>query len=125
MFGRRCYYRLKPDHSVEPVDVRTEDDLVAWAREVWGDADDAVDRRRVAYAELAPGISVSTVFLGLDHSFGRGPPLVFETMVFDDYLTGDCWRWSTWDEAVEGHNRAVEGLKRALAIASRTAPPVE
>ena len=26
---------------------------------------------------------VSTVWLGLDHAFGEGPPLIFETMVFN------------------------------------------
>ena len=31
------------------------------------------------------GKKISTVFLGLDHNFGEGPPLVFETMVFEDY----------------------------------------
>ena len=27
-------------------------------------------------------IRVSTVFLGMDHSFGHGDPLLFETMIF-------------------------------------------
>jgi len=26
---------------------------------------------------------ISTVWLGMDHSYGRGPPLIFETMVFN------------------------------------------
>ena len=26
--------------------------------------------------------TISTVYLGLDHSFGNGPPLFFETMIF-------------------------------------------
>ena len=49
---------------------------------------------------------VSTVFLGLDHSFGDGPPLLFETMIFggshDEYQD----RCSTWDEAEAMHIRA-------------------
>lgn len=113
------HYRLKPDHSVELFEVRNDDDLLAWAREVWGNDESG---RRVGFDEVAPGITVSTVFLGLDHNhFGKGPPILFETMVFDDYADGDCWRWSTWDEAVAGHKRAVEGLKRALAAAERRA----
>ena len=27
-------------------------------------------------------VMVSTVFLRIDHSFGSGPPLLFETMIF-------------------------------------------
>lgn len=54
------------------------------------------------------GVRVSTVFLGLDHSFGHGPPLLFETMIFggphDQYQD----RYSTRDEAIAGHQRAVK-----------------
>lgn len=59
---------------------------------------------------------VSTVYLGLDHSFGGGPPLIFETMVFDhsDGETSStdlyCERWSTEAEALAGHNAVVERI---------------
>lgn len=51
------------------------------------------------------GYRISTVFLGLDHSFGDGPPLLFETMVFtgDDWGDLECERYSTYDEAEAGH----------------------
>jgi len=48
-------------------------------------------------------IEVSTVFLGIDHQFYNGPPLLFETMVFGGDLDQTCRRCSTWDEAVEQH----------------------
>ncbi len=52
-------------------------------------------------------VSVSTVFLGLDHSFGDGPPMLFETMIFggehDEYQD----RCSTWKEAEQMHTKAV------------------
>ncbi len=56
---------------------------------------------------------VSTVFLGLDHQYGDGPPLLFETMVFpkDSYSDLYCERYSTYDEAEAGHAKAVQGLK--------------
>lgn len=39
--------------------------------------------KRVALTIVHEGCEVSTVFLGLDHSWTPGgPPLVFETMVF-------------------------------------------
>ena len=37
---------------------------------------------RVAYDDLPDGSYLSTVWLGLDHSHGMGPPLIFETMRF-------------------------------------------
>ena len=36
----------------------------------------------VAYDEVGAGIKVSTVWLGLNHNYFGGPPLIFETMVF-------------------------------------------
>jgi hypothetical protein len=45
---------------------------------------------------------VSTVFLGIDHGFGDDP-ILFETMVFGGEYDGIQKRYSTWDEAVEGH----------------------
>ena len=55
---------------------------------------------------------VSTVFLGLDHNFmGKGPPIVFESMVFGGPFNHEMWRYATWDEAVTGHERLVECVK--------------
>lgn len=66
--------------------------------------------RHVALTELDGGITVSTVFLGIDHQWGNGPPLLFETMVFgtDDDMTE---RYSTWDEAQAGHDAVVAELQ--------------
>lgn len=53
-------------------------------------------------------VLVSTVFLGLDHSWDGGKPLLFETMIFggkhDQYQT----RCSTWDEAIIQHEEACK-----------------
>lgn len=74
--------------------------------------------RHVGKTEVAPGISVSTVFLGIDHNFtGMGEPILFETMVFDDYgevIRSTFARYSTWDEAETGHARAVEMEKERV-----------
>jgi hypothetical protein len=37
--------------------------------------------KRVAETTLPDGTWISTVWLGLDHAWGGGPPLIFETMV--------------------------------------------
>lgn len=59
--------------------------------------------------DLVGSYRVSTVFLGVDHAFGDGPPLVFETMIFpeDSYKDLYCERYSTYEEAVAGHKRVV------------------
>jgi len=59
-------------------------------------------------------IYISTVFLGLDHSFGKGPPLLFETLVFGGELNGEMDRYSTWDEAEAGHDRMIERVVAAM-----------
>ena len=64
---------------------------------------------------------VSTVFLGLDHGWGRkesDPPVVFETMTFSSNpdLNEYQERYCTWDEAVKGHNRVVESIKNDISL---------
>ena len=90
------YYGLDANRNVVPINSRD------WAN---GYAKD----KRVALTEVG-GYHVSTVFLGLDHSFDNGPPLLFETMVF---LGGGgsglaCDRYSTWAEAEAGHAAMVQ-----------------
>lgn len=67
--------------------------------------------RHVARTDLSDSW-VSTVFLGLDHSFSGGPPVLFETMIFggkhDDFQD----RYLTWDAAEAGHERAVRMVRR-------------
>lgn len=71
-------------------------DLITWAR--WLETAD----RKVARTQRGD-VSVSTVFLGLDHQFGNGPPLLFETMVFGGEHDEEQERYSTWEEAEAGH----------------------
>lgn len=62
--------------------------------------------RRVARDTTPDGKVVSTVWLGIDHAFSGGPPLIFETMVFpseDDFHELDGMRYSTEEEARAGH----------------------
>ena len=69
------------------------------------------DYKVVEQTTLPNGLWVSTVWLGLDHSFCReGPPLIFETMVFEskeNLHDLDCERYPTEAEAIEGHWRMV------------------
>lgn len=85
-------------------DVKECPSLLEWAE--WFENAD----RRVA-KDTIDDCDVSTVFLGLDHRFRDGPPLLFETMVFGGDLDQEMDRYSTWDEAVEGHAKMVQRVK--------------
>ena len=87
------------DENHEPV---REVDFEKWS--VWMFSDN--DRRQVKLTEQGD-VWVSTVFLGLDHHFGNGPLLLFETMSFIAHEGVDQWRYSTWAEAEAGHDRIV------------------
>ena len=67
--------------------------------------------RRVAKAFKIGEATVSTVFLAIDHQFGDGPPLLFETMVFGGIHDGYQKRYTTWEEAEKGHAKAVALVK--------------
>lgn len=68
---------------------------------------------------------VSTVLLGLDHSFSPRPhkPVIFETMVFEDGdmggFEGICERYCTKEEAAAGHRRMVRYVRWAVANTPR------
>lgn len=51
-------------------------------------------------------VLVSTVFLGLDHAWDGGLPLLFETMIFGGEHDQYQDRCSTWEEAEEMHREA-------------------
>jgi hypothetical protein len=73
-------------------------------------------------------IWISTVWLGLNHGWDDGPPVIFESMVFGDEKTHEAWtdpnghywpayeyresldeeRYCTEEEALAGHERLVE-----------------
>ncbi|MGY3278085.1 hypothetical protein [Bradyrhizobium sp. S3.7.6] len=107
----------------EPVLCR---DLMTWVQQFETRAtlkkETGTDPWRVALTDLGDDVYVSTVFLGLDHSFGRGRAVLFETMIFrrgtgiempsgtqlPEDLFGYKERCCTWDEAEAMHERAVQ-----------------
>ena len=68
------------DHYILSIsgDPIPEPDVMKWA--LWFEAHNA--DRQLARTELEDGIIVSTIFLGLDHSFGHGEP---QTIRNDDF----------------------------------------
>ncbi len=83
------------------------EDVIAWAH--WFEKAD----RHVA-CDMVGEVKVSTVFMGLDHSFGmQGGPILYETMVFGGSLDGEQDRYSTRAEAEAGHAAILERVKVA------------
>ena len=74
------------------------DSSVKWGK--W--FQDSIDERRVAKDER-DGIMVSTVFLALGCGYQGGLPVLFKTRVFGGKQHEEERQYSTWDEAVAGH----------------------
>ncbi len=103
---RDGYRVLDDDHRV------VEADLHTWAQFL-----DEHGKRTVG-KDTVDGVTVSTVFLGSDHSYGpelgQPDPLWFETMVFEG--VGKGWdqtrdRYTTWEQAEAGHKEVVARLR--------------
>ena len=106
------------DENNQPVPC---DNVLEWAQ--WFES--AGEKRRVAIT-VVRDVTVSTVFLGLDHSFGMGEPLIYETMVFENKISeeegrkfrktvdedGLFNRYTTREEAVKGHNDIIKLVKQ-------------
>jgi hypothetical protein len=86
--------------------------FLTWARWMEQDPD-----QRIIKQEDVGDYWVSTVFLGIDHSWGDGPPILFETMVFrrkpGGIDLGGEWqdRCSTYAEAEAMHKLACDGVR--------------
>ena len=97
------HYILNSQNQIEEVDLAT------WAQ--WFEN----NKRHVALTKGDKYV-VSTVFLGIDHAFSEGPPVLFETMVFatSDWEKKaalpdeDCDRYQTFEQAKAGHVSMVK-----------------
>jgi hypothetical protein len=94
-------YRLDAEHR--PVPCVNDDKWFAWYQDI--------SNRRVGLTRIADGISVSTIFTGLDLIPSDGPPLLFETEVFGGEYGGCRWNFATWDDAKIGHEIIAETLR--------------
>jgi hypothetical protein len=94
------YWILDENNTPQRVDART-----------WSEWFGVVSNRTVAYTQITSSVFVSTVFIGLDHQFGKGPPLLFETMIFHDDDGREQWRYSTWEDAKINHDAIVKRLR--------------
>jgi hypothetical protein len=103
-------YILDEHNIPKPVD-----DVVKWAE--WFEESNRRVKRTVYNDVNDNEVVVSTVFLGLDHNFsGKGPPILFETMVFGGKFDQEYDRYSTWEAATIGHDVWV----RKIAMSEET-----
>jgi hypothetical protein len=83
-------------------------DIITWAQ--WYET--SADQRIVAQDKgIGDAEMVSTVFLGSDHNFGVGPPLLYETLVFGGTLDEERKRYSTREAALLGHAEMLNHVR--------------
>jgi hypothetical protein len=88
-----------------------EADVITWAS--WFEQNR--NMRAVKREYVDDGVMVSTVFLGIDHSFLLGEkPILWETMVFGGKFDQHETRFSTRQEALDGHKRICDAIKAGL-----------
>lgn len=97
--GRPMHYILDANGDPQPCD-----DLLVWAQ--WFETTNRIVSNDYDEGDPTRAVRVSTVFLGLDHNFSldhKGPPVLWETMVFGGKLDGEMKRYSSKKDAAKGH----------------------
>lgn len=114
-------YILNEDHTVTKIGGLNE--YFKWMRENPGAYKRQLEIRKIKQEHIG-SYFVSTVFLGIDHSFdAESDPILFETMIFfegkgkgtDDDLDSHLTRCGTYDEALEMHKEAVALVNKKLS----------
>lgn len=96
------------DLAGQPCGLRT------WSR-LWEDRFQATDVVRTDAGE----VMVSTIWLGIDHSFRwppGGPPIIYETMTFcedAEKYDGEQWRYATREGALASHREITDQLAQS------------
>ena len=82
------------------------DDITEWGKQM-------KYVNRIVSQTIYGDVKVSTVFLGIDDNYGFGKPMIFETMIFGGEHDMYIEKYSTWDEAVKGHEKACNLVKQS------------
>jgi hypothetical protein len=91
-------------------EAKPEPDLFKWAAWFENSAN-----RIIAHDYLPNGVSVSTVFLGIDHNFFHdGGPVLWETMIFGGTEDSYQERYRSREYALEGHQIALAIAQAAM-----------
>ena len=114
------YFILNKDKDVIPA--------TALEMAEWRENNHNIVRRTIFTDKSGEDCTLSTVFLCIDHGFhDNQEPLVFETMLFkasSGWEEKFCHRYSTWDQALTGHNQLIDVLiKKGLITINKTIFP--
>ena len=63
--------------------------------------------RKAVRQEKIDDVFISTVFLGLDHAWNSGIPVLWETMIFGGEHDQYQERYTSYEDALEGHQIAL------------------
>jgi hypothetical protein len=96
----KMWYLLDDEGHPRPVDINSPESMAQWT----------MPGARVVLQDRRGSAFISTVFLALNHSFGDGPPVLWETMIFDHPA------WSDYQERYSSKSDAILGHLRALAL---------
>ena len=97
------YYLL--DENKRPYEVSATESLKAYRD----------PNMKIVKQDKVDDIFVSTVFLSMDHSWGDNDgPILFETMIFGGKHDEFQRRYKTYDEAVKGHNEALQMVTKSV-----------
>ena len=67
--------------------------------------------KRIVKQDNIGDIRISTVFLGLDHSFISDKPILWETMIFGGEQDQYQKRYTSYEDALTGHQKALDLIK--------------
>lgn len=102
-----CFYACDEDGNIHPL--------------LWEEFAEAfkIENRRVAETQIGD-VRVLTVFLCIDHNHsGKGPPVLWETMVFGGDCGGAYDRYTSLRDAKAGHEAMVQYVREEVRKGSR------
>ena len=70
------------------------------------------ERKAVKQENIGDDIYVSTVFLGLDHACNSNIPVLWETMIFGGEHDQYQERYTSCEDALEGHQTALNLINK-------------
>jgi len=89
------------DNNNKPIAAASITEAAKWL-------DENLERKVVKQDHLDDGVWVSTVFLGLDHAWPKGnTPILWETMIFGGEHDQYQDRYTSYEDALEGHKKAL------------------
>lgn len=98
------------DEEGEPKEARS---LAEWAAYMeWGRKKGG----RIVKQEWVDNVRVSTVFLGLNHNWGEGPPVLWETMTFSNRAD-----WDQLQDRCSGAREQAEAMHEQMLVQVREA----